>query len=388
MPRHNRNTLALQMAFLTFFAQNAICFSLRKARFLKLTSFPHPQIRIPRFHMVSILIAARNEEGNILSCLQSLARISYPAEELEILIGDDNSTDNTAAIVQAFVQDKPHFRYQKITRNLGLARGKANVLAHLARAARGEFFLITDADTTVPPGWVQTMLAAVGPGVGVLGGMTVPHITSLWTALQAVDWIQAFGCIHLLGRFGVPISAAGNNMLLTREAYEATGGYENLPPSVSEDHQMFGEVTGRGYGFRQLFGPGIAVETGAMPGLSGLMTQRKRWMNAALQTPWPVRLLTVLPLALLPVMLASVLSNPAGSLSAWTLLLAVQAVFALVCVSLLKTKKLYKYVLLYPVYFHLSTFATLIHFLLPTPVRWKGRMLKYDLRGAKCELGD
>jgi cellulose synthase/poly-beta-1,6-N-acetylglucosamine synthase-like glycosyltransferase len=336
--------------------------------------------------MVSILIAARNEETHILECLQSLARLDYPPHQLEILIGDDNSTDGTADIVRNFIRDKPHFHYHRISRHLGQARGKANVLAHLARQARGEVFLITDADTQVPPAWVRNMAAARTENIGVAGGVTVPQVTSLWTAFQALDWIQAFGCIRLLSRFGVPVAAPGNNMLLTREAYEATGGYENLPFSISEDHQIFREVVGRGYGFRQLFGPGIAVETHAMPNLPDLMAQRKRWMNAALQTPRLVRLLTVLPLALLPVILASFLTDPSGSLATWAVLLGLQAGFAFGCAARLRLRGLYKYVPLYPVYFHLATFATLIHFLLPTPVRWKGRDLKYDLRNTKYEF--
>ena len=45
---------------------------------------------------VSIIIAARNEEKSILTCLQSLTLVDYPPEKLEIVIVDDFSTDRTA----------------------------------------------------------------------------------------------------------------------------------------------------------------------------------------------------------------------------------------------------------------------------------------------------
>jgi len=331
--------------------------------------------------MVSILIAARNEEENMLRCLQSLARLDFPTDQLEIRIGDDNSTDNTAALIMEFIYDKPHFYYHKITSNWGQARGKANVLAQLAAAARGDYFLITDADVAVPSHWVQTMMTSLQPGVGIIAGVTVPQATTLWAAFQAIDWVQALFFIHQLSRHHIPVSAAGNNMLVTRAAYEATGGYENMPFSISEDHQLFGQVLSKGFDFRQLFAPDIAVETRAMPTFDDLMNQRKRWMNAAMQTAWYIRLLTLLPLMLIPLIIVSLIVQPLTSLITWVALLLLHGVFAFFCVWSLRAKSLYRYAFLYPAYFHFATFATLIHYAWPSPARWKGR--SYELAEAR-----
>ena len=48
---------------------------------------------------VSIIVPARNEEDNLSSCLESLLHQSYPKELYEIILVDDDSDDNTAAIV-------------------------------------------------------------------------------------------------------------------------------------------------------------------------------------------------------------------------------------------------------------------------------------------------
>ena len=55
-------------------------------------------VPLPR---VSILIAARDEEASLPRCLASLRALNYPAERLEILVGDDGSTDRTAAVAVA-----------------------------------------------------------------------------------------------------------------------------------------------------------------------------------------------------------------------------------------------------------------------------------------------
>ncbi|MDJ1473327.1 glycosyltransferase [Xanthocytophaga flava] len=327
--------------------------------------------------MISILIAARNEEDSILTCLQSLNQLTFPIDQLEIWIGDDDSNDLTATLVLKYISDKPHFHYKKITTHLGMARGKANVLAQLIRFAKGSYFLITDADVTVPPNWIEVMLSAHTPGIGIISGVTVSQPVTLWIAMQAIDWAQALCMIYHLSHWGIPISGLGNNMLVTKEAYKATGGYENMRFSISEDHQLFKAVLKKGYGFRQLFAADCLVETQGLPTFDDLINQRKRWMNAAMQTPWYIRMLTLLPLFLLPIIVISFITQPFTSLLSWIGLLLIQGLITLSCVHGLKAHHLYIYALIYPVYFHFITFSTLIQYALASPTYWKGR--RYEL---------
>ena len=53
------------------------------------------KLELKNYPFVSILIAARNEEKNILSCLTALSRLNYPKDKYEVLVGNDGSEDNT-----------------------------------------------------------------------------------------------------------------------------------------------------------------------------------------------------------------------------------------------------------------------------------------------------
>ncbi len=57
---------------------------------------------------ISVLIPARNEEKNISACIESLVRLDPPADE--ILILDDQSTDQTASLVQQYAEIYPNIR--------------------------------------------------------------------------------------------------------------------------------------------------------------------------------------------------------------------------------------------------------------------------------------
>jgi len=54
----------------------------------------------------SVIVAARNEEENILACITALAGLEYPEGKLEIIIVDDDSKDKTYSIVSDFIKDK------------------------------------------------------------------------------------------------------------------------------------------------------------------------------------------------------------------------------------------------------------------------------------------
>src|SRR4051812_19154096 len=53
---------------------------------------------------VSVIIPARNEQQNILNCIEDLAGQDYPSAMYEIIVVDDHSTDDTAELVDEFIQ--------------------------------------------------------------------------------------------------------------------------------------------------------------------------------------------------------------------------------------------------------------------------------------------
>ncbi|MDO7853793.1 glycosyltransferase [Hymenobacter convexus] len=252
----------------------------------------HPAGPLPQpLPRVSILIAARDEEMALPRCLASLRQLNYPAELLEILVGDDASTDRTAAVAEAAMQGfAGRFQVIPITENLGQARGKANVLAHLARHATTEYFFITDADIHLPISWIESLLSHAAPGVGTVTGITAVRGPRLFHQLQGIDWLLSLSLVQVVSEQGRPVTAMGNNMLVTRAAYEATGGYEALPFSVTEDFALFQAAVARGFGFRHVFSAAARADSLPMPNWPALLKQRRRWLRGVEALPLGLRL--------------------------------------------------------------------------------------------------
>lgn len=322
---------------------------------------------------ISILIAARNEEATIRACLQALVRLDYPTNQLDILIGDDQSTDATAAVVADFITDKPTFRLVTIFESLSGLRGKANVLAQLARQARGQYLFFTDADTLVAPDWLTDMRVMFTDKVGIVTGVTLPEGPRLFHKLQTIDWLYNLTLTHLLSSFGLSVTAMGNNMAVTREAYDAVGGYESLPFSVVEDYTLFQAIVGRGFGFRNLLNQEVLAWTKPVDTLRHFLDQRQRWMRGATALPvWMVTLLYVQYLAG-PLLMLLGWFVPVLAVGLYVLKLFVQTLVISFGLGRLQLNTLLPYALLFDLYQLIIGPVSVVYYLSSNQITWKGR---------------
>lgn len=323
--------------------------------------------------MVSILIAARNEEDCILSCLESIGLLRYPTQDLEVLIGNDQSEDHTAERIRAFIRYQPHFRLVDIRAQTGHQQGKANVLLQLIRQSRGDYLLFTDADVRLPPRWVEGMLAACTPGIGVVAGITLPDGTRLFDRLQTFDWLLAHAQIALATELGMAVTVMGNNMLVSREAYLATGGYEGLPFSVVEDQTLFRAIVQKGYGFKNLHAAQVLATTRPAARWTDLLRQRKRWMRGAMQIHWLLVCLLLVQALFIPLLITLGCFFPTLSMAIFTAKVAADGWMVYRLRRRLGRKDPLLYLIPYQFYHAVVQLALILYYFLPINIEWKGR---------------
>ena len=100
--------------------------------------------------LISIIIPAYNEEKNIGQCLQSLKNQNFPADDYEIIVINNVSTDKTGEIAKK-MGVKVIFESKK---------GVAFALKKGFDEAQGKIVAMTDADTAVNPNWLKNMTEA------------------------------------------------------------------------------------------------------------------------------------------------------------------------------------------------------------------------------------
>lgn len=321
---------------------------------------------------VSVLVAARNEELNIESCLEALINQDYPNEKFEIWVGDDHSEDKTGEIVNKFLNQHPHVHLLEINRYRKHLKGKANVLAQLMEKVSGEIICITDADTVVPPGWISKMIQNL-EDADMVTGVTAIKRESLFASLQNAEWLFYIGNGHILSKKGKSVSAIGNNMAMRKKAYDAVGGYEHIPFSITEDYELFKHIMMAGGRFKTLFEPNVLAITKPITNFYKYLHQRKRWLHGAFQLPWPFILGLIFLWTLLP------FSILVGILWGWKYVIAIFLIKW--GIDLYFMRRLYKMIeqkpdlgyWLYTPYSFICNTIILIFYLVPSPVNWKGR---------------
>lgn len=134
---------------------------------------------------VSVIIPAFNEAKHIGGKIENTLSAAYPHENMEILVGSDGSTDDTASIMENFISDRVLFF------DFAENRGKTAVQNDLVKSARGNVLIFTDAASFVNPASVQAAVnnfsdARVGCVAGCMRFLDTD--TNLTTQSQGLYW--------------------------------------------------------------------------------------------------------------------------------------------------------------------------------------------------------
>jgi len=187
--------------------------------------------------LVSVVIPARNESSTIATVVGSILATTY--HPIELIVVDDRSTDDTAAIVERF--SDPRLRLVKGERLPDGWYGKPWACLQGYRAAKGEILLFTDADTWHAP---ELLARAVGALQREKAGLvTVAPLQRCVTFWERVVMPQIWLLLALRYHPGAvnrarrerDVIANGQFILTTREAYEAVGTHAAVRHQVAED---------------------------------------------------------------------------------------------------------------------------------------------------------
>ena len=188
---------------------------------------------------ISVLIPARNEEEDIVPCLESLRKQDYPA--YEVLVLDDNSTDRTAERVAEVAAKDPRV---KLVRGKPLPRGwagKPYACHQLAAQAKGSWLLFTDADTIHAPTMLSSAMAyAHEHKLSLISGLplqktvsfsqrvAVPAMYFLILCGMPLWWVQG-------ARRPRPGLVIGQFIFVSAADYHEVGGHEAVRSKILED---------------------------------------------------------------------------------------------------------------------------------------------------------
>jgi cellulose synthase/poly-beta-1,6-N-acetylglucosamine synthase-like glycosyltransferase len=330
------------------------------------------QAELPK---ISILIPSRNEAENILNCLQSIEFLEYPKEKTQIILADDGSTDETAIIIQDWMKSTVwQVEFLSIHKKKAGLNGKANALAQMAEKATGKLLLFTDADCIVSPQWAKSMVnAQAESGSDLITGITQVQGDNVFTRMQAMDWWLTLGMVKVMSDLGLTLTSMGNNMLLSKKAYEAIGGFEGIPFSLTEDFELAKQVKLKGFKAVHLVSEANLIQTKGQEKSSDLLSQRKRWMYGAVRLPLYWKVLLGVQVLFFPSIIYFFILFPFEGLLLWLIKVIIQSLFIYGFASKCRQNLGIRNLLLFELYYLFTSWSTIVYYFWPAKTEWKGR---------------
>lgn len=234
---------------------------------------------LKEYPFVSIMVPAHNEGIVIEKTVKSLLELEYPEDKYEIIIINDNSSDNSSEILSEMQKKNPHRNLIVVnTDNAIGGKGKSNALNIGFSKSKGEFLVIYDADNTPEKTaliyLIQTILKDKKLGA-VIGKFRCrnkkKNLLTKFINIETLtfQWMAQAGRWQLLNVCTIP----GTNFVIRRSLIEKMGGWDSK--AITEDTEISFRLYRMGYKIK--FMP-LAVTWEQEPQtLKVWFKQRSRW---------------------------------------------------------------------------------------------------------------
>lgn len=236
------------------------------------------------YPMVSVMVPAHNESIVIRKTVLALLNFDYPKERYEVIVINDNSSDNSAQVLSGIQAKYPDRKLIVLNTDNQLGgKGKSNALNIALSVASGSVIAIYDADNTPAPDalriLVENLMADDKLGAVIGKFRTRNRNASLLTRFVNIETL-AYQCMNQAGRFYFfkLCTIPGTNYVIRRSIINQMGGWDTK--ALSEDTEISFRLYRMGYYIK--FMP-LAVTWEQEPQkLKQWFKQRTRWAKGNL----------------------------------------------------------------------------------------------------------
>jgi cellulose synthase/poly-beta-1,6-N-acetylglucosamine synthase-like glycosyltransferase len=252
--------------------------------------------KVPVFHCddsrrqetvnVSVIIPARNEENNILHCLQSIKNQTYPASSFEVIVVNDHSTDNTSSLVNSFPME--NLRVVELSAYISqtpVNSFKKKAIEAGIASATGELIVTTDADCVATPGWLSCLVNfyRATDAVFIAAPVKMTGKKSLLSIFQSLDFmtLQGITAASVHNRFHNMCNGA--NLAYLKTAFHEVGGFAGIDHIASGDDMLLMQKISKVFPDRIFFlkSKAAIISTSTEPTFTSFLNQRVRWASKA-----------------------------------------------------------------------------------------------------------
>ena len=257
---------------------------------------------------ISVIIAVKNGEKNLHRMLDQLSKQTYSGD-MEFIIVNDKSTDNTKKIINDYCIGDIRFKYVSSKQGASYLNHKKKALDAGIKSSRYEHLLFTDIDCIIQLKWIDSMAACFSKEVDyIVGHAYVSDRKSILNKFQRVDLFMLLFSAKATISLNTPWASTGQNQGYTRTLYNKLCGFKKLASYLQGDDTLFLQLAVKN-GANIIFNnnPDSYVISRTELSWKSLLYQRGRWSGDA-NLMWKFNLLFYLMAVSLWVMSISLIS--------------------------------------------------------------------------------
>jgi len=229
----------------------------------------------------TIIVPFRNEAKNLPTLLNSFSRLNYPLNQFEILMVNDDSSDDFQFIIDQFIIENAGVQIEVIKNIRKTSSPKKDAIESAILKAQFDWIISTDADCEAPANWLNNLDAflqknnvkmIVAPVAYSIENKFLDHF-------QNLDFLSLQGTT--MGSFGInrPFMCNGANLCYAKQVFKTVNGFEGNDHIASGDDIFLMEKFISSYPtqVKYLKSFDAVVRTKPQPDLGALIQQRVRW---------------------------------------------------------------------------------------------------------------
>jgi glycosyltransferase involved in cell wall biosynthesis len=195
---------------------------------------------------VSILIPMRNEEQNVIECINSVSA-QEGLKNFEIIVLDDHSEDQTADLLSKFT----NIRKLNGTNLPDDWLGKLWACQQLADASTGDYLVYIDADVRLSRNAVASAILKMGKWDFISPypkQIAIGFVQRLFQPLLQWSWLASVP-LFISQKLGIKSMAVANGqfLIIKRDAYFKSGGHQSVKSEVIDDIMLAQQLLASGY---------------------------------------------------------------------------------------------------------------------------------------------
>ena len=228
--------------FISFFYINIIAYFLLLFWFIigiLKTKSSSSNISLNIIKDVSVIICAKNEENILNNILNDLKNQNYKGN-IEFIIVDDNSSDNTSSIIYDYIDKDKRFKYTHSDEGDSSLSHKKRALDAGIKISQYDYLMFTDAGCRLNKDWAKSMINQYRDDKDYIIGLSfAKDVKKLVSKFQKIDLFMLMFSTLSSANLNYPLASTGQNLSYKKDIFLSMNGFSRISNLMMGDDSIF-----------------------------------------------------------------------------------------------------------------------------------------------------